>query len=133
MSQTTTFCGPLKYKIRCFRCERSVEVTKKTNGGEVVLIMPKTRSQKPRKDLNTLHKRYHSIWIEIKFIFIKNQRKCFRIDQLTCAKQIEIKPLMTKPFSYVQLYSYNLISMGDNNLNYLNLDEKESLDTIPFL
>ena len=51
-------------KHKLFRCDRTYESSKKLKGGGVMLLVPKKLNPKVRHDLNNMHKKYDSIWIE---------------------------------------------------------------------
>ena len=119
-------------KQKLIRCDRTYDQVKKLKGGGVMLLVPKKLSPKVRHDLNNMHKKYDSIWINFKPGLIKNDR----ITLLNLAynpqrnNKTDFLEDLAKSIDHAQSFNSNLILLGDFNLNYLNGDDKQSLDTI---
>ena len=79
-----------------------------------------------------MHKKYDSIWIEFKAGLNKNDRTTL----LNLAynpnrnNKTDFLEDLAKSIDHAQSFNSNLILLGDYNLNYLNEDDKQSLDTI---
>ena len=54
-----------------FPCDTTYESSKKLKGAGVMLLVPKKINPKVRHDLNNMHKKYDSIWIEFKAKLVK--------------------------------------------------------------
>ena len=97
-----------------------------------MLLVPKKLNPKVRHDLNNMHKKYDSIWIEFKAGLNKNDRATL----LNLAynpnrnNKTDFLEDLAKPIDHAQSFNSNLILLGDYNLNYLNEDDKQSLNTI---
>ena len=97
-----------------------------------MLLVPKKLNPKVRHDLNNMHKKYDSIWIEFKAGLNKNDRTTL----LNLAynpnrnNKTDFLEDLAKSIDHAQSFNSNLILLGDYNLNYLNEDDKQSLDTI---
>ena len=96
-----------------------------------MIIIPDILHPKLSTDLNLFHQKYDNIWVEFKsskkterstLLSISynpnNSNKTEFVDEL--ALSVELAPLNNS----------NIVMMGDYNLNYLNTEEKESLDTV---
>ena len=97
-----------------------------------MLLVPKKLNPKIRHDLNNMHKNYDSIWIEFKTGLNKNDRTtllnlAYNPDRNNKTDFLED---LGKSIHHAQSFNSNLNLLGDYNLNYLNEDDKQSLDTI---
>ena len=101
-------------------------------GGGVMLLVPKKLNPKVRYDLNNMHKKYDSIWIEFKDGLYKNDRTTL----LNLAynpnrnNKTDFLEDLAKSIDHAQSFNSKLILLGEYNLNYLYEDDKQSLDTI---
>ena len=97
-----------------------------------MLLVPKKLNPKVRHDLNNMHKKYDSIWIEIEAGLNKNDRTTLLILAYNPNRNNKTDFLedLAKSIDHAQSFNSNLILLGDYNLKYLNEDEKQSLDTI---
>ena len=79
-----------------------------------------------------MHKKYDSIWIEFKAELNKNDRTTLLNPAYTPNRNNKTDFLedLAKSIDHAQSFNSNLILLGDYNLNYLNEDDKQSLDTI---
>ena len=97
-----------------------------------MLLVPKKLNPKIRHDLNNVHKNFDSIWIKFKAGLNKNDRATL----LNLAynrnrnNKTDFLEDLAKSIDHAQSFNSNLILLGDYNLNYLNEDDKQSLDTI---
>ena len=97
-----------------------------------MLLVPKKLNPKVGHDLNNMHKKYDNIWIEIKAGLNKNDKTIL----LNLAynpnrnNKTDFLEDLAKLINHAQSFNSNLILLGDYNLNYLNEDDKQSLDTI---
>lgn len=117
--------------FKVFRCDRDKVATKKKKGGGVLLLVPRSVNPKRRDDLN-LFTVFESVWVEynigsakqlinISYCPNKQYANTF-LDEL--AKNIDNAIVENKPLTLI----------GDYNINYLNLDERQKLDNclIPY-
>ena len=97
-----------------------------------MLLVPKKLNPKVRHDLSIMHKKDDSIWIEFKAGLNKNDRTTLLNLAYNPNKNIKTDFLedLAKSIDHAQSFNSNLILLGDNNLNYLNEDDKQSIDTI---
>ena len=100
-----------------------------------MLLVPKKLNPKVRHDLNNMHKKYDSIWIEIKAGLNKNDRTTLLILAYNPNRNNKTDFLedLSKSIDHAESLNSNLILQGDYNLKYLNEDDKQSLDTILIL
>ena len=97
-----------------------------------MLLDPKKLNPKVKHDLNNMHKNYGNICIEFK----ARMKKIDRTTLLSLANnpnrnnKTDYLEDLAKSIDHAQSFNSNLILLGDYNLNYLNEDDKQSLDTI---
>lgn len=117
--------------FKIFRCDRNKELTNKTKGGGVLLLVPQALKPKIREDLN-LFTIYENIWIEYQ---IGPSKKLLNISY--CPNKCQMNHFLdelTKNIDNAITENKSITLMGDYNINYLNEDEKEKLDAclIPY-
>ena len=98
-----------------------------------MLLVPKKLKPKVRHDLNNMHnKTYDSIWIEFKAGINKNDRLALLNLAHNPNRNNNLVFLadLAKSIDHAESFNSNLILLGDYNLNYLNEDDKQPLDTI---
>ena len=97
-----------------------------------MLLVPKKLNPKVRHDLNNMHKKYDSIWIEFKAGLNKNDRTTLLNLAYNPSRNNKTDFLedLAKSIDHAQSFNSNLILLGDYNRNYLTEDDKQSLDTI---
>ena len=97
-----------------------------------MILIPKILNPKLRTDLNLFHQKYDSIWVEFKTSQNKTEKSTLLNFSYNPNKsnKIEFVDEFALSVDFAQSYNSNIVLMGDYNLNYLNTEEKESLDTI---
>ena len=87
---------------------------------------------KLRTDLNLFHQKYDSIWVEFKTSKNKTERSTLLSISYNPnnSNKTEFVDELALSVELAQLNNSNFVMMGDYNLNYLNTEEKKSLDTV---
>ena len=115
-----------------FRYDRQSAVKKK--GGGVLLYIPVKLAPKLRPDLNLSDKeKYESVWVECKSTFnISSKEKmlvnlCYNPSR---SNFIDFLEQLTLNIDNAFSVSNKITLLGDYNINYLDIKEKENLDSI---
>ena len=106
--------------------------TKGGRGGASWYSFLKSYTPKLHTDLNLVHQKNDSIWVEFKTSKNKTERSTLLNISYNPNKsnKIEFVDELALSVDFAQSYNSNIVLLGDYNLNYLNTQEKDSFDTI---